>query len=140
MMLKITDNRSTQDLARLHPNPGSASNLVKLLSFLCARCSFTQSYLTLCDPMDCMYPIRLLCPWDFSKQESWSGLLSLLQGIFTTQGSFPLLLHWQVDSLPQNHLGNPLNFLDPQYFHLKNGKNKVTASEGYCKYYIKHSM
>ena len=39
----------------------------------------------------------------FSKQEYWSGLHALLQGIFLTQGSNPhllFLLHWQVGSLP----------------------------------------
>ena len=67
---------------------------------------------------------RLLCPWDFpgkdpgvgyqacqallfmgfSRQEYWSGLPSLLQGIFPTQGSnayLLCLLHWQAGSLPQ---------------------------------------
>ena len=32
-----------------------------------------QSCPTLCDPMD-MQPTRLLRPWDFSRQEYWSGL------------------------------------------------------------------
>ena len=32
-----------------------------------------QSYLTVCDPLDCK-PTRLLCPWGFSTQEYWSGL------------------------------------------------------------------
>ena len=32
------------------------------------RCLVAQSCLTLCDP------IRLLCPWGFSRQEYWSGL------------------------------------------------------------------
>ena len=39
----------------------------------------------------------------FSRQEYWSGLPTLLQGIFPTWGSslHPLhLLHWQADSLP----------------------------------------
>ena len=40
----------------------------------------------------------------FSRQEYWSGLPSLLQGIFLTQGSNPrlllCLLHWQAGSLP----------------------------------------
>ena len=35
------------------------------------------------------------------------GCHSLLQGIFPTQGSNLHLLHWQMDSLPLNHLGNP---------------------------------
>ena len=42
----------------------------------------------------------------FSRQESWSGGHSLLEGIFLTQGSNPrlsCLLHWQADSLPLSH-------------------------------------
>ena len=34
------------------------------------------------------------------KQENWSGMPSLLQGIFLTQGSNPHLLQWQVDPFP----------------------------------------
>ena len=39
----------------------------------------------------------------FSRQEYWSGLHALLQGIFPTQGLNPCslhLLHWQAGSLP----------------------------------------
>ena len=36
----------------------------------------------------------------FLRQEYWSGLTFLLQGIFLTQKSNPRLLHWKVDSLP----------------------------------------
>ena len=39
----------------------------------------------------------------FSRQEHWSGLPFLLQGIFPTQGLNPCLLcllHWQLGSLP----------------------------------------
>ena len=32
-----------------------------------------------------LYPIRLLCPWDFSGKNIGVGCLSLLQGIFPTQ-------------------------------------------------------
>ena len=39
----------------------------------------------------------------FSRQEYWSGHF-LLQGIFSTQGSNPCLLHWQAGSLPLSHL------------------------------------
>ena len=45
----------------------------------------------------------------FSRQEYWSGLHFLLQGIFPTQGLNPCLLHllqWQVDSLPLPLLGS----------------------------------
>ena len=44
------------------------------------------------------------------RQEYWSGLPFLLQGIFPTQGSNSCLLrllHWQADSLPLSPLGSP---------------------------------
>ena len=37
------------------------------------------------------------------------GSLYLLQWIFLTQGLNLCLLHWQADSLPLSHLGNPLS-------------------------------
>ena len=40
-----------------------------------------------------LHPARLLCPWGFSRQEYWSGLYVLLQGIFPTQGWNPGLPH-----------------------------------------------
>ena len=48
--------------------------------------------LTLCDPMDCIAcqaPLSL----GFSRQEYWSGLPCLLQGIFPTQRLNPDLPH-----------------------------------------------
>ena len=46
----------------------------------------------------------------FSRQEYWSGCHFLLQGIFSTEGSNPGLLHWQADSLPLS----PLRSLSPR--------------------------
>ena len=46
----------------------------------------------------------------FSRQEYWSCLYALLQGIFPTQGSNPhllCLLHWQAGSLPLAPAGKP---------------------------------
>ena len=69
-------------------------------------CVRAQSYLTLCDPMDCSPPgcsihgivqTRILEP----------------VAIFSSRGSSqprdqsPRLLHWQKDSLPVSHLGSP---------------------------------
>ena len=53
--------------------------------------------MTLCSVLSCsvmsyslqphgLQPARLLGPWGFSRQEYWSGLPCLLQGIFPTQG------------------------------------------------------
>ena len=54
-----------------------------------------QSCPTLCDPMDCSPPgfsvHGIFQAWIL--HEYWSGLHSLLQGIFPTQGSNPGLLH-----------------------------------------------
>ena len=40
-----------------------------------------------------LQPTRLLRPWDFPSKNTGVGSLSLLQGIFPTQGSNPGLLH-----------------------------------------------
>ena len=52
------------------------------------KAKVTQSCPTLCDPMDFPYS-----PWNSPGQDSGVGRLSLLQGIFPTQGSNPGLLH-----------------------------------------------
>ena len=51
----------------------------------------------------CQVPLSV----GFPRQEYWSGLLFLLQGISLTQGSNPSLFHWQVNSLPLSHQGSP---------------------------------
>ena len=59
------------------------------------------SHVRLCDAMDYSPPGSSV--HEFSRQEYWSGLYFLLQGIFPTQGLNPSLLHllyWQVGSLP----------------------------------------
>ena len=55
-----------------------------------------------------LWPIRLLCPWDFPGKNNEVGFHFLLQGIFLTQGRNPRLLHWQVDSLLLSHQGSIL--------------------------------
>ena len=71
-------------------------------------CSITQLYPTLCNPMDRLYPARLLYPWDFPGKNTEMGCHFLLQGIFLTQGSNPRLLHGQADSSPLRHQEKPL--------------------------------
>ena len=44
-----------------------------------------------CDPMGCSPPGSCDCPWYFSGKNTGVGSLSLLQGIFPTQGSNPAL-------------------------------------------------
>ena len=57
---------------------------------------------TLCDPMDCS-------PRNSPAQNTGVGSLSLLQGIFPTQGSNPGLPAWQTESLPAEPPGKPKN-------------------------------
>ena len=54
-----------------------------------------------------LWPTRLLHPWDFPGKNTGVGCHFLLQGILPTHGLNPCLLHWQADSLPLSHQGNP---------------------------------
>ena len=61
--------------------------------------------------LDYFQPARLLCPWDFSGNNTEVSCRFLLQEIFPTQGSNPPLLHllhWQADSLPTEPLRKPV--------------------------------
>ena len=77
-------------------------NSVGLTIFHTCVCAQSLSHIRLfATPwtVTCQAPLTV----EFSRQEYWSGLHFLLQGIFPTQGSnlHPLcFLHWQVDSLP----------------------------------------
>ena len=57
---------------------------------------------TLCDPVDYTYS-----PWNSPGQNTEVGSLSLLQGIFPTQGSNPGPSALRVDSLPAEPQGKP---------------------------------
>ena len=48
------------------------------LACMCAKS--LQSYPTLCDPMDWLWPTRLLCPWDSPGKNTGVGCHALLQG------------------------------------------------------------
>ena len=77
-------------------------------SNLCVHAKSLQLCLTLCDLMDFSPPGSL--SMGFSRQEYWSGLPSLLQGIFPTQGLNPhllCLLHQQAGSLSLAPPGKP---------------------------------
>ena len=94
-----------------------------------------QLCLTLCNPMDCS-------PWNSSGHNPGVGSLSLLQGIFPTQGSNPGLPHCRQILYQLSHKGSPrilrsnLNLMMP---HL--GVNSPKNSVKYMKYiYIYISM
>ena len=98
-----------------------------MIIFCC--CSVTKSCLTICDPMDYStpgFPIlhcllesesRSVCvqlfatPWtiqsmEFSRQNTGVCILSLLQGIFPTQGSNLGLLNFRQILYQLSYLGN----------------------------------
>ena len=50
--------------------------------------------------------LKLLCLWDFPGKSTGVGCLSLLQGIFPTQGSNPGLLHCGQILYPLSHEGS----------------------------------
>ena len=52
-------------------------------------------------------PTRPLCPWDFPGENAGVGCHFLLKGISLVQKLNPSLLHWQADSFPVSHQGNP---------------------------------
>ena len=58
-----------------------------------------------------LQPTRLLCPQDFPGKNIGVGCHFLIQATFPTQGSNPILLCWQENSLPLSHQESPLPLL-----------------------------
>ena len=56
---------------------------------------------------DSLWLHALYSPWNFPGQNTGVGSLSLLQGIFPTQGSNPGLLHCRRILYQLSHKGNP---------------------------------
>ena len=72
-------------------------------------CPVEKSCLTLLQPHG-LFPVRLLCSWDFPCKDTGVGYHVLLQGIFAAQGlnsRLLFLLHWQGDSLWLSQQGSP---------------------------------
>ena len=65
-----------------------------------------------------LYPTRLLCPWDSPGKHAGVGCLSLLQGIFLTQGSNRGLLRCRLILYRLNHQGSPYSFITHSLSHL----------------------
>ena len=70
------------------------------------RCLVSQLYLTLCNHMDCSPPGSTVHR-DSAGKNTGVGSLSLLQGIFPTQGSDPGLLHCRQILYQLSHQGSP---------------------------------
>ena len=77
-----------------------------MLRYRCEQLS--RSFLP--NPLRTHPPGRLLSPWDFPGKNTGVSCHFLLHGIFPIQGSnlhLQCLVHFQADSLPLSHLGNP---------------------------------
>ena len=72
-------------------------------------CLVTQSYPTLCDPMDCSPP-GFSVHGIFFRQEYWSGLPFPSPGDLPNPGFEPRSPTLQADSLPSEPPGKPLPF------------------------------
>ena len=71
---------------------------------------------TLCDPMDCMQPTRLLCPWNSPGQTIGVSCHSLLQGIFPTHVSNPGLPYCRQILYHLEPPGKPVYILCTYYY------------------------
>ena len=101
-----------------------SQNITNSSSCMCAQSSLT------------LQPTSLLCPQDSPGKNIGVGCHFLLKGIFPTQISnlhLLSLLHWQVDSLPLIHLGNPQIVTlkrEIYFFHSFGGRKSKTG----CQY------
>ena len=85
----------------------SMPDKIPLLSWPCMHaCSVTSVVSDSLQPYG-LYPARLLCPWDFSRQEYWSGLLCPPPGDLPTQGLNPGLPHCRLILYHLSHQGSP---------------------------------
>ena len=87
-----------------------------------------QSCLTLCDPMD-LQPARFLCPWDFSRQEYWSGLPFPSLGDLPDPGINCRSPSLQVDSLLSKPPEKPKSPIKEHLFIVSNIMNVPPCCE-----------
>ena len=105
LSVETSSTEDTRSFLTIHPRMGLIPPM-----HACKCANSLQSCLTLCNPMDGLRPYL---PMGFSRQEYWSGLHALLQGIFPTQGLKPHLLGiephpaFQAGSLPRVAPGKP---------------------------------
>ena len=86
--------------------------------------SVAQSCLTLLQ-LHGLEPARLLCPWDFPGKNTGVRSVSLLQGIFPTQGSNLGLLHCRWILYLLSYRGSPVLWL--VIYSLKKAKEQLVV-------------
>ena len=106
--------------------------LYKLLHrLLCCVCAHLLSCVRLCDPTDGSPPGSSVHGIFQAGILEWVAIFPL-QGIFPSQGlnlCFLYLLHWQANSLPLGHLGNPFHRL-----HSSVSTERLSSSFAYADF------
>ena len=92
----------------------------------CEWSEVTQSFPTLCDPMDRVTCTWLLHPWDFLGKSTGVDCYFLLQGIFLTQGLNPGLPHCRQTLYHLSHQGSLRNLRAEELMLLNCGVREVS--------------
>ena len=82
-------------------------DILLIIHILTCCALVTKSCVTLCDPMGWTIARQVPLSMGFSRQEYWSGLHALLQGIFPTQGSNPGRPNYRWILYHLSHQGSP---------------------------------
>ena len=99
----ISDNYSMRSIGWFQADNGLEGFRKRDCSVGCEKCESERFSVV----SDCLWPHRLYSPWDSPGQNTGVGSLSLLQGIFLTQGSNPGLPHCRWILYQLNHKGSP---------------------------------
>ena len=102
--IKEHNKNCTLQLIIFFPFTGMIRKQLRFLDLLrkgAVKVKVAQSYPTLCDPME------LYSPWNTLGQNTGVGSLSLLQGIFPTQGSNSGPSHCRATLYQLGHKGSP---------------------------------
>ena len=83
---------------RHHPSPKVMCVLSHLSRFRKLMCLFSETPWTVA--------CQASLPTGFPRQDYWNGLPFHFPGDLPNPGINPVILHWQADSLPLNHLGS----------------------------------
>ena len=80
-----------------------------------------------------------LCPWGFSRQEYWSGLLCPLPGDLPKPGIEPGSTPLQMDSLPSEASRKPMDFT-PVFFFLIDNLTFSMIMYNFLHFSLKYKM
>ena len=89
------------------PNPGSQQGLL-VCRWMLYQLSYEWKWNSLSHVSDSLWPFWPYSPWNSLGQSTGVGSLSLLQGIFPTQGSNPGLPHCRQILYQLSHKGKPI--------------------------------